>query len=82
MIRHLIITAALLILPFAAYAIYQLSRSRDGKTRKGLLDNAPMRLLAVIGLVLAFAGMVGFGIYETIHAGPAYVPPIYRPPGS
>ena len=89
MLRQILITLLVILLPYVFYGILRLIRRRMqlGMARAaevgaetgfwaGLWRGAPVFLLGLIGCVLAVAVLVAVAVVENDPDAPAYVPPV------
>ena len=79
MLRQILTTILLILLPYVIYGIISIIRRRLAQREtvpSGLWSGAPVVLLGLIGCVLAVAVLIAVAIFENDPGGPAYVPPV------
>lgn len=80
MLRHILTTVALIILPYLVYAFVDALRQRrrgdailvDG----GFWSRAPVFALGLVGCLLAVAVLVAVAVFDTNPDQPPYQPPV------
>lgn len=81
MLRHFLITLAMLLVPYLAYAVFWWIRrklERPQVVNDSFWSRVPVFALGLIGCVLAVTVLIAVAILDTNPDNPRYVPPIVQ----
>lgn len=80
MLRHILTTVALILLPYVVYGFVEaIRRRRRGDTipvNGGFWSRAPVFALGLVGCLLAVAVLVAVAVLDTNPNQPPYQPPV------
>ncbi len=83
MLRQILTTIVLILLPYVIYGIIALVRRRLQQRvvrvddpDAGLLRGAPVLALGLVGCLLAVVALIAVAVLENDPGQPAYVPPV------
>ena len=77
MLRHILTTVAVILLPYLVYGIVEAVRRRRPQvisTERGYWSHAPVFLLGLIGCLLAVVVLVAVAVLDTHSGAPPYIP--------
>ncbi len=79
MLRHILTTVAVILLPYLVYGIVEAVRRHRRRpqvisTERGYWSHAPVFLLGLIGCLLAVVVLVAVAVFDTHSGRPPYIP--------
>ncbi len=81
MLRHILTTVAMILLPYLVYAIVEAIRRRRMQPEVingGFWSRAPVFALGLVGCLLAVAVLIAVAVIDTHPGNPPYIPPLFQ----